>query len=486
MAAKLQQISELSKLLADKTSVAHDFISLLGEFRLGQALRGCQMEKRCGARPIDLLRCLLIFRLCDVSIYQSYRQRFGDLIEGGKNQFYRLLNRPNVQWRKLLYRVAQSFIRLVNEKGDAPTQWNYAIIDDTTIEKTGKKMEQITKVFDHTTMSYMLGYKLQALSISDGKSTLPIDFTLHAEAHKDKSGGLTKKQQDARHHTKREDSDCLKAREQEMFQKKTEAALAMLKRVYKYGICPIMLLIDKWYCSADFIRQVREIAHGAIHVLTLLRDKRTKFVVNGKTKSALQMIKEHDGIKVRKCKLFKGHYFVVDALLDGIPVRLFFVQYGSNTDWEVMLTTNTKLKFAEAFKTYQIRWNIEVLFKECKSYFNLGGCQSTNLNSQFADSTLVFIGYTIIALRKRFSDYETMGELFRDTQKGLLALSLLDRVLPIIVKIIETLLSLCNTTPNEIMERAMADEEANHQLLVYLNYHQSVKERNDKMEYWCA
>lgn len=481
MTAKLQQFSELSKFLGEKIAVCNDFISLLGEFRLERALHNCKMEKIRGSKSIDLLRCLLIFRLCGLSIYQSYCQRFGNMIGGGKNQFYRFLTRPDMDWRKLLYRVVQSFISIVCQKSAEPTQWRYAIVDDTTIEKTGSTMEQITKVFDHTSHDYVLGYKLQLLALSDKKTTIPVDFSLHAEQGKNKLGGLTAKQRKARNKVHREQSDCLKKRVSELSEKKTNILVAMLKRMYKYGIRPSVLLMDKWYCSAALIREVRAIAHGAIHVITLLRDKRTKFVVNGKTKNAKQLCKEHE-TDLHQCRKYRCRYFRVDATMDGIPVRLFFVKYGRNENWEVIVTTLTDISFIKAFEDYQIRWSIEVLFKECKSYLHLGGCQSTNLNAQFADCTLVFIGYTIIALRKRFSDYETFGGLYHDLQVGLLELTLLERILPIIAQILERILILCNTTPEELLECALHSKEANDQLLALLKYHQSVKEQGDNAE----
>jgi hypothetical protein len=78
-----------------------------------------------------------------------------------------------------------------------------------------------------------------------------------------------------------------------------------------------------------------------------------------------------------------------------------------------------KLIFVSAFELYQIRWNIEVLFYEAKKHLELGRCQSLDLNAQIADCTLAFIVYSVISQRKRFSDYETFGDLFRDIRDGM-------------------------------------------------------------------
>ena len=465
MATKLQQISELSTLLHNKNAVCHEIHSLFERFRIGKSLKALQMEKQKGQSTSVLVKCLLIFRLCGETIYQSYLQQFGGITEGGKNQFYRLLERPNMNWRNLLIRMAQAFIRIVKEVGDA-TDFKYAIIDDTTLEKTGKTIESISKVFNHTTHSFVLGFKALVLAVSDGKSNVPFDFSLHSETRRDNSCGLTPKQKRNRRSVKRADDDCLKQRKAELKQKKTDMAVKMLKRMFKFGVRPLYVLVDKWFCSASFIAGVRQIAGGAMHVITLVKDKRTKFSVNGVTKSAHMLCKARDR-QQRRCRQYKCRYFMVDAELQGMNVRLFVVRYG-NSGNEVMLTTDTRLGFLQAFEAYQQRWSIEVLFKECKQYLKLGSCQSTNLNSQIADCTIVFMGYMILSLHKRFSDYEVLGELFRDYQRQFLKLTFVERLLPLLAQIIATILNLCSTSWNEFLENLMADDNAQAELLPFL------------------
>ena len=72
----------------------------------------------------------------------------------------------------------------------SPEEWHSdrenscVIFDDTTLEKTGRKLEHITKVFDHVRMNYVLGYKLLLCLFFDGKSSLPFDFSIHEELGK--------------------------------------------------------------------------------------------------------------------------------------------------------------------------------------------------------------------------------------------------------------------------------------------------------------
>ena len=81
------------------------------------------------------------------------------------------------------------------------------------------------------------------------------------------------------------------------------------------------------------------------------------------------------------------------------------------------MTTNTELPFEQAYKIYSTRWSIEVFFKECKQNLGLGKCQSQDFDAQIAATTLCMLQYNMLSIAKRFSDYETLGELFRATQK---------------------------------------------------------------------
>lgn len=479
MNAKIEHFSELSKFLSDKSSVCSDFLSLLDRFKLSQSLRQLKMEKEKGASAIDLLMYLLIFRLFGMSIHQSLHHQFAPFIDGGKNQFYRFLSRPRMDWRRLLCRTVKSFFRIVKEESvDEESQDIYFILDDTMLEKSGFCMEGISRVFDHVAQKSALGYKLLLLAITDTKSTLPLDFTLHSEAGKKKNFGLTRKQLKDRFTKKRDKSDCMKKRADELLLDKPTAAIQMLRRAVKNGFCAKYLLADKWFFGKEFIKEVRSIKDGAIHLITLLRKKETYFIVDGKKMSAKTLIHRQERIGFKTCRQYKSLYARIKAEYNGIPVQLFIIRYGRSTKYEVMVSTDMALTFKDAFERYQIRWSIEVLFYECKQHLELGKCQSTDLNAQIADCTLAFIGYTIISLRKRFSDYETFGDLFRDIREGLLELTFIERLLPIIAELLEKIARLFDTTLDDLLERAMADEETRQDLEYILRDNQYFKDRS--------
>lgn len=102
---------------------------------------------------------------------------------------------------------------------------------------------------------------------------------------------------------------------------------------------------------------------------------------------------------------------------------------------------------------YKIRWSIEVFFKECKQYLMLGKSQSTNFDSRIASITITMIIHTVLTLEKRFNAYEIMGELFKNSQKQLLELTLWKRLDTLIVAIFGLLLDLLEIDFEKLMER---------------------------------
>jgi hypothetical protein len=55
----------------------------------------------------------------------------------------------------------------------------YLIFDDTTVEKSGKKMEYLGRVWDHVKQRSVLGFKILVAMYWDGKQSIPIDFSVH-------------------------------------------------------------------------------------------------------------------------------------------------------------------------------------------------------------------------------------------------------------------------------------------------------------------
>ena len=89
--------------------------------------------------------------------------------------------------------------------------------------------------------------------------------------------------------------------------------------------------------------------------------------------------------------------------------------------------------------------------KKTKQNLGLGGYQGCYFNGQIVDATLCCLTYIVMALEKRFTEYQTMGELFSDMDGDLIALTLWKRVLTCIERILRVLGETLELTPQQLM-----------------------------------
>lgn len=188
MEAKFGNFSEMANLLSVKSRISSDLSVLFVRFALGRLLSRMGMEKVQGYSLIQLIMAVCMFRVCGETIHSAYMKRFHGLVTTGKNYYYRLLERESMDWRRLLIAMNTRFHAILLKEGITASEGpRCLILDDTTLEKTGIHMEGISRVFDHVKGHCVLGYKLLLCAYSDGKSTLPVDFTIHCEKGRDKT-----------------------------------------------------------------------------------------------------------------------------------------------------------------------------------------------------------------------------------------------------------------------------------------------------------
>lgn len=101
--------------------------------------------------------------------------------EGSKNPYYDLLGNERINWRSLLYLFAKRYLSLSGRIAAHSHKIKALIFDDSPIEKSGKKIEAVSKMHDHVTGRYLFGYKILVCGYWDGDNFIPIDFSLHRE-----------------------------------------------------------------------------------------------------------------------------------------------------------------------------------------------------------------------------------------------------------------------------------------------------------------
>ena len=470
MDAKFGNFSEMANLMSVKSRVSSDLSVFFSRFALGRLLYRMGMKKEQGYSLVQLIMAIRIFRVCGETIHSAYTARFHGLVTTGKNCYYRLLERKSMDWRRLLMAMATRFHAILRKEGFATSEMpKCLILDDTTLEKTGIHMEGVSRVFDHVKGHCVLGYKLLLCAYCDCKTTLPVDFAIHAEKGRDKTCGLNPQQRKARFKKNRQSGSFAATRLSELGEDKISKGIEMVKHATERGLQTDYALCDSWFTCERLLREVRSIDGGKMHFIGLPKLGKTKYEVEGHSHNAQGLIAKYERKRTQYCRKYKCAYINLRGNLGGIPVRIFLIRYGHKNRWNVLVTTNLSLSFVKAFGIYQMRWSIEVLHKETKQYLGLGSFQGRDFDKLIADCTLCYMTYIVMALDKRINEYETLGRLFAVLKDSLIELTLWKRVLSALERFVKCLCESFSIPVDELLESILHNDNFSKECLAMAN-----------------
>lgn len=420
----------------------------------------------------DLLLTLLLMPLFSIKNVASYTHSIlYDYLQAGKDTLYRFKNESSLSWRKITHKINRRIIKRIQQSGSRDHEMpRCLILDDTDLRKTGKVIEHVSKIWSHVVHTGVLGFKGLFLGYWDSKTFLGLDFSLHKEKGKNQKypNGLSKKANRKQYKKQRTDQSPGHQRETELHLDKISSAIAMIQRAVAHKIEFEYVLMDSWFVCEKMILSVVET--GA-HLIGMCKMGTAKYSFDGEQLSAKQILGhlKKDG-KIRWNKHL--HLYVSQALVDykGIPIKLFFCRNSKRGNWHLLVTTDTSLGVKKTYQTYAIRWSIEVFFKETKQYFQLAKCQSRDFDAQIADTSICMIQYNIFSLAKRFSNYETLGELFDDTKEFILELTVCQRLWGFFLEFIQIMALIVDVNPDELIDRILSEDAENKFVkLVQLN-----------------
>lgn len=140
--------------------------------------------KQSGIKVIFIMTSLLVMLFYrSRNIHSYFSRQFGKLAgrNGSKNPYYDLLGNEYINWRSILYLFARRYLNLSGRIAEYSGKTKALIFDDSPIEKSGKKIEAVSKMHDHVTGRYIFGYKLLVCGYWDSNNFIPVDFSLHRE-----------------------------------------------------------------------------------------------------------------------------------------------------------------------------------------------------------------------------------------------------------------------------------------------------------------
>ena len=301
---------------------------------------------------------------------------------------------------------------------------------------------------------------------------------MHNERGKNKKRpfGLSKKELRQRYQKNREQKSAGSKRIKELGESKIANTVKMIKRAVKNGFVAQYVLTDKWFMSERFIKDIRKIKNGLLHILGMCKMDKRKYVYGGKEYGAKQLLQMTKHRKKRSKKI-NAYYIELPVCYKGISLKLFFSRYSKRGKWQLLVTTDLNLTYNKAIEIYNIRWSIEVFFKEAKQLLNLGKSESNDFDAQIADATISIIQYIVLGFYKRFLSYETTGELFRESRQQLIELTIVNRIWVLFVELQLQIVELFEIEIDELYRKMLGDANYEKILVTLLK---SIKEQTSE------
>jgi len=473
LSSKIIHLSELKHVLSKNEAITSGITDYISRFDINGLCKPFEALKQKGIRVSETILCLILLHLTNHTVSSLLKSNLKDLTGAAKDNYYRLKNNPMVDWRRLLLLICRRFNQLIvdyteTEPANRPKCF---IIDDTTLGKTGKAIEYVGRVFDHVTKRHILGFKLLVLGFWDGKSFLGLDFSVHREKGNNpgKLFGMSTKERKGQYRKSREKKSHGYIRANELDKSKITNAIDMIKRAVKNGFDASYVLCDTWFMNEELIRQIRQIKSGAIHVLGMCRMDKRLFSYNGHEYNANALLQKCIRKNIKRARKVKAQYIELVVEYKGHKVKLFFSRFHGTTKWHLILTTDLSLIYLRALEIYQIRWSIEVFFRECKQYLGLGKCQSNDFDAHIAETTICMATYLILNLQKRTNCYETIGGIYKESQRHLLEMTLWERFWGLLIELVSQIAVLFDIEIEDVLSKIYNDTKTEGKIIRLLN-----------------
>jgi hypothetical protein len=166
---------------------------LMERFGIADIWRDLNMDKHHGVPAEHIILILLLYSSYNVDSVERLQKKAQidralaaviesiNLINNKLILYFQEINAPETL-EKFLDQAVKS---MQKHKRFASKKEGIIAVDDSTFEKTGKKMEHISIVFDHVEKRYILGYVIVSTAYADNKKTYPINFQFRLSTDKD-------------------------------------------------------------------------------------------------------------------------------------------------------------------------------------------------------------------------------------------------------------------------------------------------------------
>jgi len=387
----------------NEEQVSQSITRFFSRFRISSILKSANAYKCKGFAVTQVFQFLFTLAFVNRSMYMNtitgrQSQPFG------KDTVYRFMKMSHTNWIRFTTLLSAKVIRNAIEPLTSDDRKNVLIIDDSTFERNrSKKVELLTKAYDHVKRKYFLGFRMLTLGWSDGNTFLPINNIL-LSSEKEESRINEANAMDKR-------TNGFKRRKLSQT-KATEAMMELIREAKCAAIPASYVLFDSWFTSPKVLHQIKKLGYDVIAMAK--KTSKMHYEYEGEILSLPEVYRRNKKRRGRSRYLLS---VIVNIVKDGdiIPAKVVYVRNrNKRSDYLILISTDTSIDEDEIIRLYGKRWDIECFFKVCKSYLRLSKeCKSLSFDAMAAHTAIVFTRYMMLSLEAREStDERSLGELF--------------------------------------------------------------------------
>jgi len=273
------------------------------------------------------------------------------------------------------------------------------VLDDSPIEKTGKRMEGVGYIYSHSEGKSVLAHDMVSTLYVNGEEEHPLHFELYIKEEAAQELGKE-------------------------FKTRIEIARELIDRAL-WQVSPKAVVFDAWYFSKRLVGFLEE--RGLDWVT---RSKLNRRVFYGgawvRLEDLLKIVPKEDFSELdEELEGEEYRYRASPGLLDmrGVGmIRLVVLKKELGGGDGIVLVSN-RLDWSDEkiVETYKKRHRIEVFYRDCKQHLGLGEYQMRSMSGIVRHLSLVFLAYSLLEYARLQDDLvgfskptpRTVGELCR-------------------------------------------------------------------------
>ena len=352
-------------------------------------LRVLTEAKRCGIgagikTSLAMVLCVLLnLPFLGLNLWRYLHTDRGQADGISKNVYYRLLESPKANWRKLVLTVGARIVELISRKGAQPEDVPCLVLDDSIIDRPkAKKVELVAMLHDHVVHKCKACFAMLALLWTNGRNSVCLHFNMCSSTRKK---------------VRIQEADPVDRRtvgwrnRQDAQAPKPESAIKMVKEALAAGVHAQYVLADSWFTTSPMIAALKKMG---LDMIGVVRKGKTRYRYRHNDLTIEELAKH---VRFSKADSIYGALIVTDKR--GTKLKMVFVRNWANPDkYLVIISTDISLSNEEIIRIYGFRWNIELFFKASKSLLNLGKeFQPRSYDAVVSTTALAVLRFNILA-----------------------------------------------------------------------------------------